>query len=300
MIRIHINSRQGMFTVDKYNSKKLWLSTKHYEFTTDVSDFKCIAGGFNNHLKTQELHDFQMVVDPSYRELEARTQEMLKKLQILQGELVTDNDYTDLGDILQPEDYYPSEEDRNDPVYQEEPDEDEYMYEYEVEPPTYEQYKKWYEDEKETNSKLRHKIMDIAKVLYIDLSKFDFSEYENTKGTKFIIQSKYGDKTDVRFCCDPYAIMDNYHSNISEAYSDQGYGTDNGGWIKVYNKMVVLYARSGDYGKYHDKTAKEAVEKLFPYHRIYSYSGRDWDIDLDRMMFLASYPDDISDDELPF
>lgn len=288
MIRIHINSRQGMFTVDKYNSEKLWLSTKQYEFTTDTKDFKCIAGGINTCRNTQELHDFQMIVDKDYQELELRTQALLR---LIGKHETVRTEYPE---------HYPTEEDFEEPRYEEEPDYDpflddeEYYDAYEQEEPSYDQYKKWYEQEQKENTKLRSKLMDIAKALYSNLDKLDLSEYENTKGIKFIIQSRYNDRTDTRFCFDPYAILDNYHSNISEAYSDQGYGTDNGGWVKVTKTMVILYSKSGDYGKYSDNVAIKAASKIFPNRPILSYSGKDWDIHMDNLI----YPNNT--DDLPF
>mgnify|MGYP000871628130 CR=1 FL=1 len=296
MIRIHINSKQGMFTVKKYDSKVMHLCTRHYEFTTKTSDFKCLAGGFNNFHNSQELHDFQMVVDPEYIELQQRTDKLLNKLRVLRGEevdmLVGE---TDWDNIIQPGDYLPTDEDKA-AMYQEEPDEEPFYVD--ATPPTYEQYQRWYEQEREEHDKLKGIVRRVAREMYKDITKYDFSEFEHTKGTKFIIQSKYSDRNDTRFCFDVYALMDNYHSNISEAFSDQGYGTDNGGWFKVHNKTVVLYKSSGDYGKYDDRIAKEAAEKLFPYHQIYSFSGKEWDLDMDRLLFPESYP--IDDDELPF
>ncbi len=274
-----------MYTVDKYNEKTLHLSTKHNQYIVPISAYKCLAGGLNN-IHEKDLHDFRMIVDPEYREQEVKIKNFLAILESRKHELITTNEDYDVD--------YQEEYDH----YQEEYDEDPFYVD--AQAPTYEQYQKWYEEEKVETDKLRNKIRSVAKVLYNDISKINFSEYENTKGIKFIIQSKYDDRNDTRFCFDAYELMDNYHSNISDAYSDQGYGTDNGGWFKVHNKTVVLYGQSGDYGKYDDTIAKKAAEKLFPYHQIYSYSGRDWNIDLDRMMFPASYPDDFIEDDLPF
>lgn len=52
--RIHIHSRQGIYTIHEIHDKSLvitcnkWRHTKHKYVEVDFKDFKCLAGGINN------------------------------------------------------------------------------------------------------------------------------------------------------------------------------------------------------------------------------------------------------------
>lgn len=58
--RLHIFSRKGMFTLDKIEEDFIFLSTRHYSFTTKINDFKCFAGGINS-LHILEMRDIPFI-----------------------------------------------------------------------------------------------------------------------------------------------------------------------------------------------------------------------------------------------
>jgi hypothetical protein len=134
----------------------------------------------------------------------------------------------------------------------------------------------------EKDTKLQNadkKLRSIAHEVYSQ--NLDFSNFTNRKGIKFIIQQDHYDDKINRFCWDPYGFVSNGHSDISSIYRNGDWGTINGGWIKVFEDDVVLYAKSGDYGVYNDDIAIECAKKLFPGKNIHSFAGRQWDEELD-------------------
>ena len=48
-MKIHINSKQGIYEVVTYGRNSITLSTKHNTFQVPTSDFKTFAGGIWNH-----------------------------------------------------------------------------------------------------------------------------------------------------------------------------------------------------------------------------------------------------------
>lgn len=109
---------------------------------------------------------------------------------------------------------------------------------------------------------------------------FDDFKIRNTpdNGIKFIIQIK-NDVFRMRF--DPYGIVHNEHSEISDMFTD-GWYTLNGGWmtINTENKTVILDRESGSYGKFKPDVAKKCAElifngkKLSTINKLYSYLFR--------------------------
>jgi hypothetical protein len=260
-MKIHLNSRNGVYTVKSYNNTYITVVTKRYEMQVPCSDFKCFAGGSNNHdLITAESDRFLSVVNPSMfahqqnmintiKEYAYKIDELDTKIAQLKNAPIHD----EIDDHVEEDDFDMFDEADN------------------------KQYENWYYQKSEELNKYRDKIRISASEVY--KQKLDFSDLQIHDGIKFIIQAKH-DETDFRFCFDPFGFVDNFHSSISNIYREYGYGTINGGWIKVIGKNVILYYKSGDYGVYDDNIAIEAASKLFPNHKISSYAGRQWDNEL--------------------
>ena len=125
--------------------------------------------------------------------------------------------------------------------------------------------------EKETGRICNH-----ASNLYADLAELPIlKNYTNDKGIKFIIQRNYV-TNEHRFCFDPYELGANFHSQLSEFFRKENWGTINGGWMKVINNEVILYKSSGDYGVYDDTIAMNCAIKIFPNKIISSFAGKEW------------------------
>ena len=125
--------------------------------------------------------------------------------------------------------------------------------------------------EKETDRRCNH-----ASKLYDDLAELPIlKNYTNDKGIKFIIQRNYV-TNEHRFCFDPYELGANFHSQLSEFFREENWGTINGGWMKVINNEVILYSSSGDYGVYDDTIAMNCAIKIFPNKIISSFAGKKW------------------------
>lgn len=244
-MKIHLNSRNGVYTVKSYNDTYINVVTKRYEMQVPCSDFKCFAGGSNNHeLTAAESDRFLSIVNPSMFQHQAKmTNAIIEAVKALSAQpIVVDEDDKE-------------EVDEADNI----------------------QYENWYYQKSDELAKYKDKIRKTASEVY--KQKLDFDNLEITKGIKFIIQQNREDNS-YRFCFDPYGFVDNFHSAISDVYRLYNWNTINGGWIKILNKNVILYAKSGDYGVYDNDIAIEAASKLFPNHEISSYAGRQWDKEL--------------------
>jgi hypothetical protein len=138
-------------------------------------------------------------------------------------------------------------------------------------------WEKHYRESVAKNNDLKSHLNKHAFKLYSQLALLPiFIDYQNDKGIKFIIQKNY--KTDeYRFCFDPYEIQGNAHSMISQMYKEQNWGTINGGWLKVIDNVVTLYAQSGDYGVYNNDIAIECAKSIFPNKTIKSFAGVLWE-----------------------
>ena len=249
-MRIHLHSRRGMYTVDSYDSEYINLYTHRYRLKVPVDDFKAFAGGTENWgVTVEETDKFLSVVQPErYQniiETEAKLLETIKHLQAV-------------------------ENNKDDELYDEWQDEDDYELEYEE--PDYKDYWKKASDEVYT---LNRKLQDIAYQVYSQ--KLDFSKYQNNVGVKFIIQQNRQDENDYRLRFDPYGFVSNGHSAISDIFILDNWSTINGGWLKVINNDVILYAKSGDYGVYDDSIGIQCAKKVFTGRNIISYAGKQWE-----------------------
>lgn len=268
-MKIHLHSKAGLYEVITYGRDSITCSTKHKTFQVPTSDFKSFAGGIWNEDVTKDAMDiFLSVVQPDQYKIQvtqeneiltlATRMEMINALkrefvQDVQEEVIVDHDY---------------EEDYEDGIPYEEP--------------TLSQYEIWWRDKCDENIALHDKMRSIAKKVYSQ--KLDFSDLQINDGIKFIIQINRNDNT-YRLCWDPYGFVSNFHSDISSIYRSSDWGTVNGGWIKIIEDDVILYAKSGDYGIYDDAVATECAKKLFPNKEIHSFAGRPWDHELDKMFY---------------
>jgi hypothetical protein len=244
-MKIHLNSKPGMYTVVNYNDTYITLTTaKHYAFQVPCSDFKCFAGGFNNsNISTEETDKFLATVNPSMFKHQAKMTESImeavKALSMQPMQHANNNEPVDEADNIQ--------------------------------------YENWFHQKCDEIAKLEHKMFNTAVKVY--KQKLDFTDLLIDNGAKFIIQQHRETKS-YRFRFDPYRFVSNAHSMISNIFREYNWETINGGWIKVINKNVVLYSKSGDYGVYDDNIAVEAAKSVFPNHKIFSYAGRRWDDEL--------------------
>jgi hypothetical protein len=259
-MKIHLKSKQGLYEVETYGRNSITCSTKHSVFSVPTSDFKSFAGGsWNFGVTKDEMDLFLSVIDP-----------INYKIQVEQeNEILTLAARIDMIDKATKALSTPT-------VVKEE----------EKDGLTKKDYEKWYRDKCKELNETKDKLKTIAHEVYSQ--NLDFSNFTNRKGIKFIIQ-EHIDGNNYRLCWDPYGFVINYHSNISDIYRGDKYYTINGGWIKIFEKDVVLYFKSGDYGVYDDAIALECAKKLFPGKNIHSFAGRKWDEELE-MQF----------DDLPF
>lgn len=64
-LKIHLQSKNGLYSVVKYTKDKIWLKTNHYNFNVPANDFKCIAGGsYNYHLNEEIINKFLQTIVP--------------------------------------------------------------------------------------------------------------------------------------------------------------------------------------------------------------------------------------------
>ena len=137
-------------------------------------------------------------------------------------------------------------------------------------------WEKHFRKERENSQKLKDQLNNHASKLYADLTELPIlKNYTNDKGIKFIIQRNYV-TNEHRFCFDPYELGANFHSQLSEFFREENWGTINGGWMKVINNEVILYSSSGDYGVYDDTIAMNCAIKIFPNKIISSFAGKKW------------------------
>ena len=137
-------------------------------------------------------------------------------------------------------------------------------------------WEKHFRKECENSQKLKYQLNNHASKLYADLTELPIlNTYTNDKGIKFIIQRNYV-TNEHRFCFDPYELGANFHSQLSEFFRKENWGTINGGWMKVINNEVILYKSSGDYGVYDDTIAMNCAIKIFPNKIISSFAGKEW------------------------
>ena len=253
-MKIHLHSKPGLYEVETYGRNSITCSTKHNIFSVPTSDFKSFAGGgWNTHISKDDMDLFLSVINPEKYKLQVQQE----------NEIITFAARMDMiNEAVKASSTESIVEDDG---------------------PTKEDYEKWYKRECDKNSELDGKMRSIAYKVYSQ--KLDFSNFQVTKGIKFIIQQNHYNDDSYRFCWDPYGFVSNGHSDISSIFRADSYGTVNGGWIKIIEDNVILYYKSGDYGVYNDAIAIECAKKLFPGKNIHSYAGRQWDEELESKFF---------------
>jgi len=253
-MKIHLNSRQGLYQVETYGRESITCSTKHSIFQVPTDDFKSFAGGdWNTHVSKDDMDLFLSVINPEKYKLQVQQENEIITLAARMNMITETVKASSTQSVV--------EEDG----------------------PTKEDYEKWYNEKNDELNKLRNHMRKIAHEVYSQ--KIDFSFVQVTKGIKFIIQQNHYDDNSYRFCWDPYGFVSNSHSDISSIFYFDDYGTVSGGWIKIFEDNVILYYKSGDYGVYDDAIAIKCAKKLFPGKNIHSYAGRAWDEELDKMFF---------------
>jgi hypothetical protein len=280
-MKIHLHSKQGMYTVIAYNHKAITVATKHSQFIVPVSDFKSFAGGLWNSNVSKEVEDrFLQVVQPEKYALQLQQEQQIIALATAidkQDELINQYyaSHSNEEEIVHDDDLF------DHPEYDDN-DYDQYEDDYAPYEPTIEEYESWWRQESDKNDELKNKMRKIAHEVYSQ--NLDFSNFQNHDGIKFIIQTNH-DETKYRFSWDPYGFVSNGHSDISSIFRADDWYTVNGGWIKIIDNNVILYFKSGDYGVYEDAIATECAKKLFPTKEIHSFAGRHWDDELDTIFF---------------
>lgn len=258
-MKIHINSRQGLYEVVTYGRNSITLSTKHYTFHVPCDDFKSFAGGLWNHQVTKDEMDlFLSVVRPDEYKIQVEQENQIltlaTRLDLIQAAVKAQQ-----SSVVQTEDDYEEVA-------------------FETDEPTKDEYEKWWRDKCDELNTTRNKMRSIARQVYSQ--NLDFTHFQVENGIKFIIQQDHVDEHSYRFCWDPYGFVSNGHSDISDLHRGNHWGTINGGWIKIMDNDVILYAKSGDYGVYDDIIAIECAKRVFPGKKIHSFAGRQWDDEL--------------------
>ena len=262
-MKIHINSRQGLYEVEKFGRNSIMLSTKHNSFFVPCSDFKSFAGGlWNRSVTKDEMDQFLSVVRPEEYKFQAAQEDLILTLAARLDKIKTEADALPVTKIVDEFNY------NTDNDYVED---------------LRKRLAKKEQEARDQNAKLR----GIADRVYSQ--NLDFTHFQVENGIKFIIQQDHFDDKLNRFCWDPYGFVSNGHSDISNIYREGDWGTTSGGWIKIFEDNVVLYYKSGDYGVYDDAVAIECAKRVFPGKKIHSFAGREWDSELTNMF-----------DELPF
>ena len=303
-MKIHLHSKQGLYQVEKFGRNSIMLTTKHNSFSVPTSDFKSFAGGlWNNQVTKDEMDQFLAVVRPEEYKFQVAQEDQILTLAARMDRIQAEVNALPIAQVLSATDEIVDEFNSLDFTVADQHEEDLYHQQQQDDEDDYAKYlegiereeaqrtpEKWNEmltkKSLEIND-LNDKMRDIASKVYshkIDTSNIKVS----SNGIKFIIQQNYNDKT-YRFCWDPFGFGENYHSNISEMYRENGWGTMNGGWIKIIDNNVILYFKSGDYGVYDDTIAIECAKKIFPTKQIHSFAGQEWDEKLTSMF-----------DDLPF
>ena len=284
-MKIHINSKPGIYEVVTYGRNSITLSTKHNTFQVPTSDFKTFAGGiWNNSIDPHEFAVFLSVVKPDQYKMQVEQEDQIltlaARLDIIQAKVKAEAEQ--VVHESQEERYERLEREHYEAIQAEQDREhQEWMHKYEQEKAN-RSVIEWESmlNQKDTElNKADTKLRSIAHKVYSQ--KLDFTHFQNHDGIKFIIQQDHYNDNINRFCWDPYGFVSNSHSDISNIYGDANWGTINGGWIKIIDNNVILYYKSGDYGVYDDAIAIECAKKLFPGKKIHSFAGRNWDEKLD-------------------
>tara|TARA_R110000868_G_scaffold207246_4_gene456206 strand:- start:2308 stop:3186 length:879 start_codon:yes stop_codon:yes gene_type:complete len=284
-MKIHINSKPGIYEVEAYGRNSITLSTKHNTFQVPTSDFKTFAGGiWNNSIDPYDFAVFLSVVKPDQYKMQVEQEDQIltlaARLDIIQAKVKAEAEQ--VVHESQEERYERLEREHYEAIQAEQDREhQEWMREYEQEKANRSviEWEGMLNNKDTELQKADTKLRDIAHRVYSQ--KLDFSNFQMHTGIKFIIQQDHYDAKINRFCWDPYGFVSNGHSDISSIYREADWGTISGGWIKIIDNNVVLYSKSGDYGVYDDAIAIECAKKIFPGKKIHSFAGRIWDDKLD-------------------
>ena len=97
-MKIHLNSRQGLYEVATYGRNSITLSTKHETFQVPVNDFKAFAGGhWNADVSKEEIDTFLSIVQPEkYKkqfELENKIISLAKRIDMIDSNEPTNEQY---------------------------------------------------------------------------------------------------------------------------------------------------------------------------------------------------------------
>lgn len=288
-MKIHINSKPGIYEVVTYGRNSITLSTKHNTFQVPTSDFKTFAGGIWNHsINPEDFAIFLSVVKPDQYKMQVEQEDQIltlaARLDIIQAKVKAEAEQV----------VYESEEERYERLEREhyeaiqaeqDREHQEWMRNYEQEKAdrTVIEWESMLNQKDTELDKADTKLRNIAHRVYSQ--NLDFSNFQIREGIKFIIQQDHYDEHSYRFCWDPYEFVSNGHSDISSIYRGANWSTISGGWIKIIDNNVILYSKSGDYGVYDDHIAIECAKKIFPGKKIHSFAGRVWDNKLDDLFY---------------
>ena len=263
-MKIHINSRQGLYEVERFGRNSIMLSTKHNSFSVPCNDFKSFAGGlWNNQVTKDEMDQFLSIVKPEEYKFQVAQEDLIITLASRLDRIKAETDTAPIAEIIED------------------------VFNYNTDNDYVEDLRKRLAKKEQEVSDQNAKLRGIADRVYSQ--NLDFSNFQVRNGIKFIIQQDHYDDKLNRFCWDPYGFTNNYHSNIDEIYREGDWSTRSGGWIKIIGNNVILYFKSGDYGVYDDTIAIECAKKVFPTKQIHSFAGQEWDEKLTSMF-----------DDLPF
>lgn len=267
-IKIHIHSRNGLYTLVSYSADKIKFRTKHDAYIRDASDYKCLAGGNHNFRVNMEVvHEFERTVLPEkYAELDRKEAELMLQLDAIRHEEYLEQLYLELAEAEMQKDMEDAE------LHQQWIEDQYYEEPYDIEQDL-RNYVTWYNQTKEELDKLRDHNIKVARKVYDNFNP-RLSDIE--KPIKFIVQTNNKGSFRIRF--DYYGFVENYHSSISQIFSDGIWCTMNGGWMRIEDGKLQLYGRSGDYGIFDKNIALDCAEKLFPMAMIDSKPGAELDL----------------------
>lgn len=138
-------------------------------------------------------------------------------------------------------------------------------------------WEKLFRKEVEARDKLSDKINKIAQAVYLDFESLSIlKDFKFDEGIKFILQENE-DGNIFRFRFDPYQMVANYHSSLSQVHQARSIYTVSGGWIRFIDDKIILYSNSGDYGSYDNDKAIEGAKQIFPNRIITSHPDKKWD-----------------------
>ena len=104
MIRIHLHSRQGIFTVVSFTASTITVKTKNIEpFNVPVKDFNRLAGGTNNYgVSDDMLHLFKLTVTGNLRVKTYRDKLTIKNYEVYTRSVIDNLFLSDHKQVIQP------------------------------------------------------------------------------------------------------------------------------------------------------------------------------------------------------